>query len=165
MIKTKSQHFNFSREAIPVMFHSQTTDFFNYLERDGLKFLKFWWDHVGERLENENLVPFTGMNFEVRDIPERKAKAVIIKLPRPSDFEEFHYLVMFKKPNIRLPFIYVKLPSTRVFALAHVPLSQNENGTMIYEITPHGRVVPAGSGTKVAKEAFYAAAKKLVWKK
>lgn len=135
MIKTKSQHYNFGHEALPILFHTQTKDFLEVIQKDGIKFLRFWWDHVGERLDNSLLVPFEGMKFELREIPEKKAKIVLIRMPHPTDFDEFHWMALVKKPDIRMPFVYVKMPTTRVFALSHVPLSKSETGTLIYEIT------------------------------
>ncbi|MBA4398629.1 MAG: hypothetical protein C0396_01965 [Anaerolinea sp.] len=165
MLKTRSQHFNFGHEALPTIFHTQTSDFFEYLERDGLKFLKFWWNHVAERLDNDKLTPFEGMGFEVREVPEKKAKIVLVRFPHPTDFDEFHYAALVKTPDKRSPFVFVKFPSTRVLVLAHVPLSQSDTGTQIFEITPRGRYLPAGPGTPVNKEVFYKAVLKLIWKK
>jgi len=165
MRKDKSQHYNFGHEALPILFHKQTKSFFEYLDKDGVKFLKFWWDHVGERLDDSLLVPFIGVKFEVREIPERKSKAILIRLPKPTDYDEFHWVALIKKPDIRLPFVYVKMPTTRMFALSHVPLSKSETGTLIYELTPQARYILAGPGTPVTKEAFFQAVYKIVWKK
>ena len=40
MNKNKSLQYNYGFEAIPVLFHSQTSDFKNYLEKDGVEFLE-----------------------------------------------------------------------------------------------------------------------------
>jgi hypothetical protein len=165
MLKEKSQLYNFGHEALPTLFHTQTKDFFTYLEQDGLKFLKFWWDHVGERLDDSKLVPFEGMKFEIREIPERKARVVLIRFPRPKDYDEFYMAALYKKPEVRSPFIYVHFSSTRMFSLSKVPLEKSKTGTLIYEITPRARYVLAGPGTEVSKEAFYRATYKMVWKK
>jgi len=164
MIKTKSQHYNFGHEALPTIFHSQTKDFFDYLERDGIKFLKFWWNHVGERLDNDKLTPFEGMSFEIRQVPEKKSQVVLVRFPHPTDFDEFHFAALVKTPDKKSPFVFVKFPSTRVLVLSHVPLSKSESGTLIYEITPRSRYLLAGPGTPVTKDAFYKAACDLIWK-
>ncbi|MHB0922363.1 MAG: hypothetical protein ACYC6H_07560 [Bellilinea sp.] len=165
MRKDKSQHYNFGHEALPILFHKQTKSFFEYLDKDGVKFLKFWWDHVGERLDDSLLVPFKGVSFEIRDIPEKKSKIILIHFPQPTDFDEFYWVALVKKPDIRSPFLFVKFPTTRMFALSHVPLSKSETGTLIHEITPRARYLPVAPGTPVTKEAFYNACYKLVWKK
>ncbi len=51
MDKTKSQAINFAFEVVPLMFHSQTTDFITYLKKDGLQFLEFWWKYIGDKLD------------------------------------------------------------------------------------------------------------------
>lgn len=164
MIKTKSQAYNFEHEALPTIFHSQTKDFFEYLERDGLKFLKFWWNHVGERLDDDQMSPFEAFSYEIRQVPEKKSKIVLVHFPHPKEFDEFYYAALVKTPDKPSPFVFVKFPSTRVLVLAHVPLSKSDSGTLIYEITPRGRYIPAGPGTPVTKEAFYKAVCNLVWK-
>lgn len=165
MRKDKSQHYNFGHEALPILFHKQTQSFFEILEKDGVKFLKFWWDHVGERLDDSMLVPFQGVKYEILEIPERKSRVILIRLPKPTDFDEFHWVALIKKPTIRLPFVYVKMPSTRMLVLSHVPLSKSDTGTLIYELTPRARYILVGPGTPPTKDAFYKAVYKLVWKK
>jgi len=165
MLKNRSQHYNFGHEALPTIFHTQTANFFEYLERDGLKFLKFWWNHVGERLEDSRLSAFEGMSFEVREVPEKKSKIVLVRFPHPTDFDEFHYAALVKLPEKRSPFVFVKFPSTRVLVLSHQPLSRSDTGTLIHEITPRGRYLLARDGTPVAKDAFYKAVVDYIWKK
>jgi len=56
MDKKKSLQYNFAFEAIPIIFHSQTTEFMRLLEKDGVEFLKFWWNHVGDQVEESKRV-------------------------------------------------------------------------------------------------------------
>lgn len=163
MDKNKSQHFNFCHEALPVLFHSQTKGFFEFLERDGLKFLKFWWDHVGERLDDSKCSSFAGTQFEIRELPEKKARVVLVRLPTPTTDFEFYMMALIRTPERRLPM--VRLPNTRVFALERVPTEMGANGTLLVEITPRGRMLRVGAGPKPSLQTFYNTVLKYVWKK
>lgn len=38
MNQKKSQHYNYTHETIPIMWHQQYQDFLKYLDKDGLSF-------------------------------------------------------------------------------------------------------------------------------
>lgn len=163
MLKEKSQHYNYSHEAIPTIFHSQTKDFFTFLERDGLKFLRFWWDHVGERLDNSKLSSFEGTHFEIREVPDRKSRIVLLRLPSPKEHGEFYMMALVQTPQRRLPM--VRIPNTRVFALERVPAEKSASGTMMVEVTQRVRVVPVREGPSPTFATFYPLVVNTVWKK
>jgi hypothetical protein len=87
MDKTKSQAYNFTFEAIPILFHSQTNDFMKHLEKDGIKFLRFWWDHVGDKMGESQRIPWRGLEFSVEEV-DATTKLVWITLPKPVNDEE-----------------------------------------------------------------------------
>lgn len=163
MDKNKSQHYNFCHEALPTLFHSQTKGFLEYLERDGLKFLKFWWDHVGERLDDSKCSSFAGAQYEIREIPEKKSRVVLVRLPTPTSNYEFYMMALVQTPEKRLPM--VRLPNTRVFALEKVPTEMSESGTMFVEVTPRCRMLRIKEGPKPSMQTFYNTVLKYVWKK
>ena len=163
MRKEKSQHYNFCHEALPTLFHSQTEEFMKYLDRDGLKFLRFWWDHVGERLDDSKLTPFAGTHFEIHDVPERKSQIVLVRLPSPTANGEFYMMALVKKPKKRYPMF--KLPYTQVLALERVPTEMSPTGVMLVEITPRGRKLRLKEGPQPSLKAFFQLVVKTVWKK
>jgi hypothetical protein len=143
MDKKKSQAYNFAHEVLPIMFHSQTNDFFQYLEKDGLKFLEFWWNYIGDQLPEEQRRPFTGMTFEF--LPEEeKIRKAIITLPHPREEGEIYYMAVVAKPERR--FAWVKLPNTRVIVLSKRDAPENPNGTEVGDITPRGIYVRSRKG-------------------
>ena len=141
----KSQHYNFTYEAMPIMFHSQTTEFLKYIERDGVKFLEFWWDHVGEKLPQEKHAAFRDVSCELTDLAN-KAKMVIVRLPPPAEDGESYYLGMIVKPERR--FGWVKLPNTTMVCLIRRPSGRFPNNTELVALTPRARQVPIGPGPK-----------------
>jgi len=151
MDKKKSQQYNYCHEALPIMFHSQTTDFVKYLERDGLAFLEFWWKHVGEHLPFELTAPFEGVSYETFALNE-KTSITIITLPKPREEGEMYFLGMIRNPEKR--FGWVRLPSTRVIGLVRKSKDDFKTGTELGDVTPRAIFVSLGEGPEPNKEAF-----------
>jgi hypothetical protein len=139
----KSQAINFAFEVVPVMFHSQTTDFITYLKRDGLQFLEFWWNYIGNQLEDGQQCSFEGMDYKLVDLDGHNTM-IIITLPPPHDEGEAHYLLLVAKPEKR--FAWVRLPSTRALALINKPTPEDPQATELGEITPRGLYVRIRKG-------------------
>jgi hypothetical protein len=162
MDKTKRQHFNYTHEALPMVFHHQTSGFMKYLENDGIKFLEFWWNHVGKQLDDSLLSSFKGAAYEIHDLPEKKSKVFLVKLPPVEEFGEIHMMAFVKLPEKRIPM--VQWPSTRIIALEHVEMKYSETGTLLAEITPRARFIPIGPGPKPVMSGFYTAVLNYIWK-
>ena len=82
MDKKKTLQYNFTFEAIPLLFHSQTSGFIKHLEKDGVNFLKFWWNHVGDQLEEDKRVTPAGLTY----CTEKYDEKTIIFYYRASSF-------------------------------------------------------------------------------
>lgn len=162
MDKKRSQHFNFAFESLPIIFHSQTNDFFAYLERDGSQFLEFWWDHIGMRLDDDKLVNFEGTVYEVREIEEKKSTIILVTLPAPKNMYEVYMMALVRLPKKRWP---IRIPNTRVYVLEKVPGEKSTSGTMIGEITPRSRFIRLHEGPQPDLEAFYQQVCQTIWKK
>lgn len=162
MYKNRSQHYNFAFESIPIMFHSQTEHFVEYIGRDGLKFLEFWWEHMGVRLDDSQASDFEGMAFEIRKIGEKKSSVILITLPRPKNFGEAYTMALIEMPKKRFP---VHLSNTRVFVLEYVSQEKSATGTFFGELTPRGRYLPIEPGPGTDLESFYQKVLTTTWKR
>ena len=151
MDKRRSCQFNFGMEALPILFHSQTNQFMKYLEKDGLKFLNFWWNHVGDQLPEEKRVSSAGLTFEIDKIDD-KTKLVIITLPVPKEDGDPYFLGFVSKPEKRV--LWVRLPTTTGFALIRDNGCKELNKTSFGYITPHGIFRPRGVGLNPTKLDF-----------
>lgn len=161
MDKKRSQHFNYTFESLPNIFHSQTKDFFKYLEKDGLKFLEFWWNHMGVRLEMDESDPFDDVSYLIKEIPEKKSRLALLTLPRPKNFYECYFMAFIEEPQKRLP---VRLPNTRIFVLEYVQPDASPTGTYYGEITRHIRYVRYGEGPLPNLNDFYEKVLNKIWK-
>jgi hypothetical protein len=151
MDKKLSQQNNFGLDAMPILFHSTPTKFVELLEKDGLKFLNFWWNHVGDRLPEDKRVSSAGMTFEIEEL-DKKTKLVIISLPTPKEDQDPYFLGFVAKPERRL--LWVKLPTSLGFALIRDDGVNEQNRTNLGFLTPNGHFRSRGVGLKPDKLDF-----------
>lgn len=151
MDKKLSLQNNFGLDAMPILFHSTPMKFVELLEKDGLKFLNFWWNHVGDRLSEDKRVSSAGMTFEIEEL-DKKTKLVIIKLPTPKVDQDPYLLGFVAKPERRL--LWVRLPNSLGFALIRDDEVREQNRTTFGYLTPNGHFRPLGVGLKPEKLDF-----------
>lgn len=168
MEKNKSLPYNFTMEAIPVLFHSQTNNFMKYIEKDGMKFLQFWWNHVGDRLPEEKRITFAGVTFSIEQI-DKKTKLVIITMPTPRENEEAYFIGLIAKPERRI--LWVRIPTATAFGLVRDDNCKEQYKTNFGYLTPSGNFRPRVMGLNPTKKDFkklilkYISQKKAWWKK
>jgi len=147
----KSQQYNFGIEALPILFHSQTNTFMNYLEKDGIKFLKFWWNHVGDRMPENKRVSFGGITYEVEKL-DQKTSLITITMMSPTEDGDPYFLSFVARPERR--FFLVRIPTSIGFALVRDDKCGHENLTRFGYLTPMGMFRPRGVGLKPTKADF-----------
>lgn len=158
----RSQHYNYTHETIPIVWHRQNADFLKYIDKDGISFLRFWWKHLENALGVQILSSSEGLGFQVKTVPDKnkdEVKLILLTLPKPETVGEVFYMILVKIPESRVflaRFFLLKLPTTRVFALELE--GQNDDGsprTGIYELTPRARNVRIKPGTEAVLDTFY----------
>lgn len=162
MDKNKSHQWNFVFEVLPALFHSQTDSFVKYLDKDGVKFLKFWWDHMGDRLPAEKRVTAAGLTFEEEDLNE-KTKLITIILPSPREDGDAYFVGLIPKPERR--FAIVRFYNSNMFVLIRKDDVTQPNHTSFGEVTPRGNYRERGVGVKPTKQDFKRIIKNRVEKK
>lgn len=160
MDKTRSQQYNFAYEALPTLFHSQTNEFFKYIEKDGVKFLKFWWNHVGEQYDESTKQSADGLRVKVMDLG-KKNTLVLVTLPTPKVAHDPQLICMVGSPERR--FFLVRLPTTRYFTL-ELGEHNSTTDTKMYEVTPRLRKLSVDETSQAVAEEFIKAVRKLVKK-
>jgi hypothetical protein len=137
MAEPKNQHYLFAYQVLPGIFYSQDTQFLYYLERDGKKFLNFWWDHDVAKLDESLLRSSEGLSFEIHDYKDRKL--ILIVLPDPAAEPEVYFLALLGKPKKSSLFAWKNL--ARVIALQRRVVSDGTEKAVLLDITPRGRRV------------------------
>lgn len=162
MDNKRSQHFNYTHETIPIIFHKQTDDFFKYIEKDGIGFLRFWWKHLTENMGLRILSSSEGLGYQVKDAinkKQEKFKIILLTLPKPGSPGEVFYMALVRQPETLTKlarFFLMKLPNTRVFALEFE--GTNEDGTIqtgLFELTPRARNIRLRDGVEPVMDFFY----------
>ncbi len=157
MDKRKSHLWNYAMEAIPILFHSQTDGFMKYIDKDGLDFLKFWWNHVGDRLDESKRISPNGLSFEVERI-DKNTRLVIITLPSPTEDGDAYFLGLVARPERR--FFFIRLPNTNVYVLRRADGCGQPHLTSFGELTPRALYRERGIGLNPTKQDFKRIVKK-----
>ncbi|MBP9675153.1 MAG: hypothetical protein KBD67_00280 [Anaerolineaceae bacterium] len=151
MDNKKSHQWNFVFEALPALFHSQTDGFMKYIDTDGVKFLKFYWDHTGDKMPEEKRVSSPGLNYEKHTIDE-KTQLVLITLPSPKEDGDAFFVGLIPKPERR--FSIVRFYNSTMFVLLRKDDVDQPNRTSFGEVTPRGNYHERGVGLKPTKQDF-----------
>jgi hypothetical protein len=157
MAKKDSQHYQFAYKAIPILFHNQSKDFLKHLEKDGVTFLKFYWDYVATETDDEGKSPSDGMAYEIRNIEGGK-KMVLITLPHPRKPPEAYFLALITPPPQR------SLLPWKNYARV-IGLESHSDGTHLCDLTPRAIRVDQGVGPRPVLGDFYMAVIKVMNKK
>jgi hypothetical protein len=151
MDKNKTLAWNYAFEAIPILFHSSTSTFMDYLERKGNDILVFYWNHVGDRLAEEKRVSSAGLSFEIDEITAT-TRLVTITLPSPKEDGDPYFIAMVARPERR--FAWVRIPNTEVYVLSRDDRSGLEYKTSYGYVSPRAIYQEKGRGVKPAKADF-----------
>lgn len=158
----RSQHFNYTHETIPIVFHKQTDDFMKYIDKDGNSFLRFWWKHLSDNMGLRILSSSEGLGFQVKEILNKKnekVKIIVLSLPKPETPGEVFYMALVKQPETLTKlarFFLMRLPNTRVFALELEGFSEDGSPkTGLFELTPRARNIRLRDGVEPVLDFFY----------
>lgn len=162
MDKNRSHQWNFVFDAMPALFHSQTDNFVRYLDKDGVKFLKFWWDHIGDKMPEEKRVSAAGLTFEKDEI-NAKNRLILITLPSPRENGDVYFIGLIPKPERR--FAVVRLYNSTMFVLCRKDNVDQPHHTSFGIVTPRGNYRESGIGLAPTKQDFVRIIKNRVEKK
>jgi hypothetical protein len=116
-IAAKTQQMIFESEVLPSLFHSTPDQFFHYLERDGTKFLNFYWHEAGEKIDPSLHNDAFGLSFLVRK-PTNRTNIALISLPEPCKELEAYFVALIHRPLRIIPFSFIT-DTTKVVALEY----------------------------------------------
>lgn len=161
MNKNKSQHYNFSHEAIPILWHKETSHFLTYIAKDGIAFLRFYWKHIKENLGAKIESSSDGLDYSIKELSVKNnkiLKIIILTLPKPQEIGEVYYMALVKLPDKKTfaDLFMIHLPTTKVYTLELAGYDENKLPlTNIMEITPRTRNIKLREGTQPNFKLFY----------
>ncbi|MCL4559497.1 MAG: hypothetical protein M1281_02640 [Chloroflexi bacterium] len=111
----KTQQMIFTNEVLPSLFHTSPKEFLRFLNRDGNKFLRFYWDQAGKQLEVPLEAAPLGLTYDLRQ-PEEHTTVALIVLPKPRREGEAYFAALIFRPLRRTPFLGIS-DTTKVIIL------------------------------------------------
>ena len=133
MVSEKTQQMVFVSEVLPSLFHDTPEQFIRLLARDGAKFLRFYWDEAGKRLEESKRISSFSLNYDLRK-PGKNIGVVLVTLPKPQVESEAYFIALIYRPNRVTPILRIS-DITKVVALEYVFDKKGEADTLLVEWT------------------------------
>ncbi len=152
MIK-RSHQIVFVEDALPSVFHQTPVEFLYYLDRDGNKFLNFYWTQVSKNFSDSDRADPYGLNYVIRT-PQKDVSFALVILPTPKEIGEAYFEALVYRPRRVTPILRIN-DMTTVFALV---LASNESGgpkTRIVERTRKGQSIERGEGPPPITDEFF----------
>jgi len=140
----------FSNTVLPQLFHSSPAQFIKFLERDGTKFLSFYWEQAREKLPQAMRTSSFGLNFRMYTFEPRTMLA-LVTLPEPAVDGEAYYSALVFRPDRR---ILLVTDMTRVFNLERSPDAQGNPATLLVQWTTRLQRVESVRGLPIESQAF-----------
>jgi len=140
----------FSNTVLPQLFHSSPGQFMKLLDRDGTKFLSFYWEQAREKLPQSLRTSSFGLNFRMYNFEPRTMLA-LVTLPEPAVDGDAYYSALVFRPDRR---ILLVTDMTRVFNLERSPDEQGNPSTLLVQWTTRLQRVESVRGLPIEPQAF-----------
>jgi hypothetical protein len=150
----------FYESALPSVFHATPEDFLFYLDRDGNKFLQFYWEQAGKSVSMSDRADVYGLNYVVRK-PEKAVTVAIVLLPAPQETEEAYFEAFIFRPRRVTPILRIS-DMTAVFAQTLECSNGEISRTNIIELTRKEKTIDHGPGPEPVVEEFYLTSLELI---
>jgi hypothetical protein len=151
----KTHQMIFESEVLPSLFHATPDQFIQLLQRDGNKFLQFYWKEAGKNFSQPERASFLGLNHEIRR-PARHKTVILVTLPQPQVEGEAYFVGLAYRPQRVTSFLFIS-DKTKVFALKRSLTGQDEPGTRLVEWDRKLQQEILGQGTEARLDDFYIA--------
>lgn len=155
----KTHSYRFAFEAINTLFQRNTKEFNLFLERDGIKFLKFWWDRVGNDVPEEERREARGLAFTHRNLDDGR-RVTLITCPTPIAEPEAYFLALIPKP-IKHNYFFSWKNLTRFITLEYKVNEDGRPTTQLAEWTYRFNHFPIEGQCPPELEAFWQTVKGL----
>ena len=159
-IAQKTQQMIFESEVLPSLFHSTPDEVFHYLERDGIKFLNFYWREAGEKIDPSLHSQAFGLSYLVRR-PTNRTTIALISFPEPCKELEAYFVALIHRPLRIIPFSFIS-DTTKVIALEYAGEGPNGAQAMLIEWNRHMEREKLSGSPPLDLEGFYKAVKELL---
>jgi hypothetical protein len=154
MVDTRLTHSQtFTNKVLPQLFHGAPAQFWQYLDRDGTKFLVFYWDTAREKLPVDLRASHFGLNYTVSE-PAPRTRVALILLPEPKVPGEAYYSALIYRPDRR---ILLVTDMTRIFNLEYILDEAGQPATRLVQWDTHLQRIEYPDFVAPSPEPFLAA--------
>jgi hypothetical protein len=143
-----SVHWVFTHQVLPELFHKTSDIFLQLLEKDGNKFLHFYWDEAAKKNKLVS-TSIAGMNYELRKPNEMTFIGLIILPPLNRPGESYFVAAIFRPYRV-MPFGFIS-DISKVLLLDKAGKPGNAN---LIEITPKKDRVVLRQIEEVSRQRF-----------
>jgi len=140
----------FTNIVLPQLFHGTPAQFMKYLERDGTKFLLFYWDQARQKQPQALRTSSFGLNFRLYTF-EPRTTLVLVTLPEPAADGEAYFSALVYRPERR---ILLVTDMTRVFNLERGSDEHGNPDTLLVQWTTHLQREESLRGLPIDSQAF-----------
>lgn len=123
----------FTDQTLPQLFHGAPGAVWKYLDRDGTKFLNFYWDNAGENVPGHRRDRPFGLNYTFSE-PFPRTFVALITLPEPKVAGEAYYCALVYRPDRR---ILLVTDFSRYFTLEKAGEDNSQSGARLVQWTTH----------------------------
>ena len=149
----KTQHKIFENEVLPSLFHDTPEQFIRLLQREGTRFLQFYWAEAGKKIPPGEHTTSYGLKFSIEQ-PTRHMTVVLVTLPEPQVEGEAYYVALIYRPLRVSPFGFLT-DTTKVITMRRVTSTEGKPGTLLVEVDRRLRRESLGPGPEVNLDVFY----------
>jgi hypothetical protein len=142
-------HYAFAHKIIPSTFFQYPANFIMMLSQRADEILHEIWNHIGQKVEPEDIVAPEGLACEVRRVEGSKLGA-LISLPPPQRVTEAYFVAPVFQPPME-----GKEAQARYITLEYNP--EYENKSVLCEWEAEGPHVNSGAGPEPNLEDFWKA--------
>jgi hypothetical protein len=142
----------FAHRVLPSLFFQDPERFLEILKKEGITFLRFFWDKLGSSLDAEDVQPLHGVNYETR-VLEDGTSIAMIEFPKPEHVTEAYFAALVYRPlsaggeSIQ-----------RYFTLEYgITLSEPGERSVLCEWTVDNHHLNFGDGPEPTSRAFFTA--------
>jgi hypothetical protein len=154
MNQARAHHYLFAHRVLPSVFFENPARFIEVLAKDGIGFLRFFWERVGSDLKDETALPASGLNYQTRRTDDG-VTVVIITLPQPEAAPEAYFAAAVYRPPME-----GGASLCRYFTLEYgIDLTGSQSRTVLCEWTsqPSPSHLNYGDGPEATEMAFFKA--------
>ncbi|HWR65065.1 MAG TPA: hypothetical protein VN364_03000 [Bellilinea sp.] len=123
----------FTDQTLPEVFHGAPGGLWQFLDRDGTKFLNFYWDAAAEKIPIHRRERPFGLNYVFSE-PFPRTYVALITLPEPKVAGEAYYSALVYRPDRR---ILLVTDFTRYFTLEKAGDDDGQAATRLVQWTTH----------------------------